>query len=776
MIDANSEAINSGLRSRQLKIGQAQDHLARTRELFDRFGSAELKASHARFDELARSLESDRNVKLVVVGEFSRGKSSLVNALMGIELLRYAKQATTAVNTFIRALPPGRTERFITIHFLDGRAPQDLAWTDAATLERWSTELDESHAEARRQVAQIEIFMSHPLLEQGLVLIDTPGLQSLVEHHESITRGAIAEAHIALWVQSALQLGGNATEWAFLSDTIRRNFSKFITVVNMWDEILESTDRQDAGKSEAQRSADGLAEVRENFHKFLGGQAQADLDLMTNPDHLMGVSALWAMSDDAAQRARSGVPRLASAIRDLFQSGEALEQVYRKPLKQMLHIQEQLAGSIGDELKQLASNDSQAERQRDLDLIDQEIRNLDLEMRNADNESQQEHRNAARHMAAQMEKRLTQPLANLRAEIEDGLTSEYIATRIARKDRKIGLPDQLAQRFSTVWSDIELAWRSQKDDIGDSLEGLRSTYAERMARHGGHLNDVLRSLDISLPAPQIGFDLDLSRLEDYHAAAADLEQQIAEREEECEQLQVELEMHRADPGTLKAAQDSLSRARRRIDELGPQPAPQRSSRREKVASGGMWSSDRFEDVPCYDNSNVEAWRENMKREEAALMQREDQLQAIVDEEQRKTKVKISTEAAIRKYDKMVQTFRRKQAQAEQQYAQAQRDVVADTLARLRHATAGQLEQRIGYIRERVAESILDLYESQLQLLAGCVQEQYVEPLNAKRAQRDSVRQLIEQGQEHVESRKAQLAQGQAQIDELIGLTRAAGAH
>ena len=258
MIDANSEAINSGLRARQNKISQAQDYLARTQELFEQFGSQELKASHAKFTELTRALESDRTVLLVVVGEFSRGKSSLVNALMGIELLRYAKEATTAVNTFIRALPQGRSDRFIKVHFMDGRLAEELAWTDSATLERWSTELDESNAEARRQVDHIEIFMSHPLLEQGLVLIDTPGLQSLVEHHEAITRKAIAEAHIAVWVQSALQLGGNATDWEFLAQTIRRNFSKFITVVNMWDEIIEFPDPQDIGKPERQLTREKL--------------------------------------------------------------------------------------------------------------------------------------------------------------------------------------------------------------------------------------------------------------------------------------------------------------------------------------------------------------------------------------------------------------------------------------------------------------------------------------------------------------------------------------
>jgi hypothetical protein len=120
---------------------------------------------------------------------------------------------------------------------------------------------------------------------------------------------------------------------------------------------------------------------------------------MTNEEHLMGVSALWAMSPDLAKQRRSGVPRLAARIRDLFTSGEALEQVYLKPLKQMLHIQEQLADGIGDQLNQLASKETLAQRQRDLDLLDQEIKTLDLEMGVAGAEARSDHDRAALHLA-----------------------------------------------------------------------------------------------------------------------------------------------------------------------------------------------------------------------------------------------------------------------------------------------------------------------------------------------------------------------------------------
>lgn len=100
---ANS-VLSSGLEDRQFRIQRARDYLERTRDLFERFGSVELKTTQARFDELRGSLDADQ-VRLVVLGECSRGKSELLNALLGIELLPTAQETTTAVNTFLQAEP-----------------------------------------------------------------------------------------------------------------------------------------------------------------------------------------------------------------------------------------------------------------------------------------------------------------------------------------------------------------------------------------------------------------------------------------------------------------------------------------------------------------------------------------------------------------------------------------------------------------------------------------------------------------------------------------------
>lgn len=769
-ITAATETLDAGLRARQENIRRAQEILGRTASLFEQFGGDELKTTHARFDELSRALESDRKVLLVVVGEFSRGKSSLVNALLGIELLRYAKEATTAINTFVSALPAGRSERFIRVHFIDARPPLELPWTDPAVLERWSTELDSSNADVRREVDRIEIFMSHPLLDHGLVLIDTPGLESLVPHHEEITRRAIAEAHIALWVLGASQLGGNRTEWQFMSDTICRNFGKFVTVINMWDLVLESKDKQDIGKPEAQLAEEALNKVRKNFHQFFAGQSEEDLATMTDSEHLMGVSATWAMDADAGKRARSGVQTLSARIGKMFSSGEALEQIYRKPLKQLSHIQQQLAERVSEELQQLGDGKSEAERSRELELFDQEIKNLELEMRTVASESSLEHDRVSKAMAAEVESQLVVPLSDLKAEIELHLSTSYIELQIEKKVKKIGLPPKLAKAFEEVSARVEQGWAMQKVALTESLDGLRADYAERMARHSAQLNDTLGAVEISLPKLDIGFELDLTPVEAHHARVSEIEQAIAVAESEMERLEQEQRDHASDTTRIQMAKDALRRAEQAIDRVGPQPAPRVGKKMERYAKGGMYSSDKYAETEVIDYSHVELWREQMTSQLAVLEDKTARVDAIMAEEYRKNGIRISAEAAQRRYEKELANFIRKKQQEEQKHARTHQNLVEEMLAKLTAGTAGQLQQRITYLKGHVATAIRQIYSNQLDLLRDCVTEQFVEPLNDKRAQRESVLQLLQQGQLEVSRRKQLLLEAREQIGQLIGVT------
>ena len=72
--------LTQGLQARQDKIQDAAQYLQETKRLFQQFGQKELTHVIDKFEAIEKSLDSSGEVKLVVIGEFSRGKSTLINA------------------------------------------------------------------------------------------------------------------------------------------------------------------------------------------------------------------------------------------------------------------------------------------------------------------------------------------------------------------------------------------------------------------------------------------------------------------------------------------------------------------------------------------------------------------------------------------------------------------------------------------------------------------------------------------------------------------------
>ncbi|HEY9594004.1 MAG TPA: dynamin family protein, partial [Spirochaetia bacterium] len=152
-----------------------------------------------RIHELRDRAESGR-FHLAVLGQFKRGKSSLINALLGEALLPTGIPPLTAIPTMIVAGPAHR----VTVTF--ERDPViELSAGDAAEacelLRRYIAE-DENPRNSR-EVTRVEVSSASPVLANGVVLIDTPGVGSTFRHNSATTREFLPECDAALFVVSA---------------------------------------------------------------------------------------------------------------------------------------------------------------------------------------------------------------------------------------------------------------------------------------------------------------------------------------------------------------------------------------------------------------------------------------------------------------------------------------------------------------------------------------------------------------------------------------------
>ena len=125
------------------------------------------------------SAVSTHNVKVILIGKFSAGKTAFLNALIGRQLFQENLCAETAVPTELYYLPSEHIEIV------------------ARNGERQYVALEALHLFASDDCDHIEVFLDAPILKSldGWVIVDMPGLDSTVEaHHNSILQYANADA------------------------------------------------------------------------------------------------------------------------------------------------------------------------------------------------------------------------------------------------------------------------------------------------------------------------------------------------------------------------------------------------------------------------------------------------------------------------------------------------------------------------------------------------------------------------------------------------------
>jgi small GTP-binding protein len=158
-------------------------------------GEGLLAGSELRDLAAARSRLVEQRFNLAVLGEFKRGKSTLVNALLGRELLPTGVVPLTSVVT---AIGPGERDRLL-VRFADGREQE----RPLEELPRYVTEALNPGNQLGVELARLEL--DNELLRAGLELVDTPGIGSVHAHNTEAARAFLPRVDAAILVLDAGQ-------------------------------------------------------------------------------------------------------------------------------------------------------------------------------------------------------------------------------------------------------------------------------------------------------------------------------------------------------------------------------------------------------------------------------------------------------------------------------------------------------------------------------------------------------------------------------------------
>ncbi len=162
-----------------------------------------------------RASQLDRLFRLAVVGDFSRGKSTLINALLQREVLASDSRPNTATQTVLRH---GSPDRFVITYFPEiGRVAEtrlthnllsDLAqfiseaFADGQTSdEGYADLLNGKRQSLATQVASVDVWFDNDFLRQmEIEIVDTPGLGSVFPAHKEVTLKTIRSVDATLFV------------------------------------------------------------------------------------------------------------------------------------------------------------------------------------------------------------------------------------------------------------------------------------------------------------------------------------------------------------------------------------------------------------------------------------------------------------------------------------------------------------------------------------------------------------------------------------------------
>jgi small GTP-binding protein len=231
---------------------------------------------------LARGLREDRIARLederfhlVVLGEFNHGKTTFVNALLGASVLPMGVTPTTAV---IHRIQYG-AEQAAKAFGEDGLV-KSVPFDALGDYEVDGKALADA-------VQHLDVFFPAEFLKDGVVLVDTPGVNDLNEARAEITYGYIPRSDAILFLLDAGQILKESERQFVANKLLAQSRDKVIFIVNKMD-LLDDEERQEA-----------IAYARMNLGKLI------------EEPKLFGISAERALEGD---RAGSGMDALVDEL------------------------------------------------------------------------------------------------------------------------------------------------------------------------------------------------------------------------------------------------------------------------------------------------------------------------------------------------------------------------------------------------------------------------------------------------------------------------------
>ncbi len=397
--------------------------------------------------ELKEKIETN-TFNLVVVGQFKRGKTCLINALLGTDLLPVSVVPLTSIVTI---LVYGENLA-VKVFFNDGR----ILDIPVEKLPEYVTESGNPRNE--KEVREVVVLYPSPYLKDGVRLVDTPGVGSVYLHNTDVAYSYLPKSDGALFLLSVDQPAGSA-ELEFLSD-VREFADRIFFLLNKIDYLPGE---------EVERS---VSFSRDTLEEITGAEAR-----------IFPVSAKLAlegrMEGSPEKLARSGLPAFSEAL-DRFLMKEKGKVLLGSVSKNLLRILAAAKLEIELELKSLKTPV-------------EEIRDKIKAFESKKEELLRQRRDFDALFNAELDRRivreLDKDLVRLKTDLASRMEEEFNRFYEEKKDLSLKeLNDALAE-FVRERIEVEFsAWKNRADDT------LSKAFDDVCRRFAANINQIIDSL------------------------------------------------------------------------------------------------------------------------------------------------------------------------------------------------------------------------------------------------------------------------------------------
>ena len=174
----------------------------------------------------------DNTLRVAIVGGFSSGKSTFLNALMGMDILKHGTKETTATITEIENNPNLGKEIKFDAYYLNGRKEENLPIEE---LEEYTSTSSRSHQVAN-EIAKVVIKCNIFESKFPICFIDTPGLNGVADNHREITIEQVKHSHLCIYLMHGRGLDQSDLDFINFLSRYQRSF---IFVQNFIDKLNE---------------------------------------------------------------------------------------------------------------------------------------------------------------------------------------------------------------------------------------------------------------------------------------------------------------------------------------------------------------------------------------------------------------------------------------------------------------------------------------------------------------------------------------------------------